>query len=153
MSYYMLNSYCTPKPMTVVDPVKPITAGLTIKWTKQDKNTTQSPEVFGPAMWFTLHNGAAHLPDVISPISLSRIKASIDGIPEIVPCTECSEHARAFIEKNRQRINNMKSGDDIFKFYVDFHNYVNEKLKKPLMSYEAAYAIYKGGRNVNVMKY
>ena len=149
----MLNSYCSPKPFTVVDNVKPITAGLNINWKKQEKITTRSPEVFGPAMWFTLHNGAAHLPNVLSPISLSRIKATIDGIPEIVPCDQCSEHARTFIEKNRNRINNMKTGDDIFKFYVDFHNYVNEKLNKPLMTYEAAYSMYKGGNNVNVMKY
>jgi hypothetical protein len=152
MTYYMLNSYCTPKPYVVVDNVKPIKDGLNITWKKQDKISTNSPEVFGPAMWFTLHTGAAYLPSVLSPISLSRIKASIDGIPEIVPCIPCSEHARAFIEFNRNKINNMKTGDDVFKFYVDFHNYVNEKLKKPLMNYEDAYKLYKGS-DVNVMKY
>lgn len=149
MSYYKLNSYCTPKPYTIVETVKPVSSGLEINYTRADKPVvTQSPEVFGPAMWFTFHIGSAHLPETLSPISVSRIKAFINGIPELVPCTECSEHARAFIEDNKSRIDNIKRGDDVFRFYVDFHNFVNRRLNKPQMTYEKAYEMYKGGNNV-----
>jgi hypothetical protein len=153
MSYYSLNSYCTPKPYTVVDPHKHVGAGLEISWKKEEKTIPQSPVVFGPAMWFSFHVGSANLPKVLSPVSVDRIKSFINGIPEMVPCTECSEHARAFIERSRERINNFKFGDDVFRFYVDFHNYVNERLDKRQVSYEEAYKMYKGGMGVNIMKY
>lgn len=152
MSYYNLNSYCSPKPYTVVSATKPVASGLTLEYSANQQTQTNSPGVFGPAMWFSFHTGAAHLPDVLSPISAGRIKNFINGIPEIVPCVECSEHARAFIENNRTRIDNIKRGDDVFKFYVDFHNYVNQRLGKPLVSYEKAYEMYKGGKNVVVLK-
>lgn len=154
MSYNLLNSYCSPKPYTIVETVKPIDAGLNINYVEHSKPVvTQSPQVFGPAFWFTLHVGSVHLPDLLSPISANRIKGFINGIPEMVPCVECSEHARAFIESNRTRIDNMKRGDDVFKFYVDFHNYVNLRLSKPVISYEKAYEMYRGGVKVVSLKY
>ena len=154
MSYYMLNSYCSPKPYTVVDPVKPVDAGLTVNYHQNVKPVyTQSPEVFGPAFWFTLHTGSVHLPQTLSPISISRLKGFINGIPEMVPCIECSEHARAFIEANKVRIENLKRGDEVFRFYFDFHNFVNMRLNKPVISYEQALKLYRGGVDVKVLKY
>jgi len=139
MSYQLINSYCSPNPFIIVDEEQ-----LTMDWTEKTGNTA-SPEIFGPPVWFTLHNGAAHLPRDISPISLTRIKAFIDGIPDmLVACANCSEHARAFIESRKQVINNLKTGDDVFKFYFDFHNYVNERLGKPIMGYETAKKLYTG---------
>lgn len=147
MSYQLINSYCSPNPFIVVD-----NDHLTMEWSEK-QGTTSSPEIFGPPVWFTLHNGAAHLPKEISPISLTRIKNFIDGIPDmLVACANCSEHARAFIESRRPVINNLKSGDDVFKFYVDFHNYVNEKLGKPIMGYETARKLH-SGKKVMVFKY
>ena len=150
----MLNSYCSPKPFTVVDTVKPIDSGLTLNYHQNVKPIyTQSPEVFGPAFWFTLHTGSVHLPQNLSPIAMNRLRGFINGIPEMVPCIECSEHARAFIEANKIRVDNMTRGDEVFRFYVDFHNFVNQRLNKPVMSYEDAYKLYKGGVNVKVLKY
>jgi hypothetical protein len=136
----------------VVDPVKPIEQGLNMTWTFSPKTTTKSPEVFGPALWFSLHTGSAHLPTTLSPVSIKRIQGFINGIPEMVPCEQCSEHARAFIESNKDRIDRIKHGDEVFIFYVDFHNYVNKKLGKPLMGYEDAYKMYKTGQNVRILK-
>jgi hypothetical protein len=147
MSYQLINSYCTPKPFVVVGGDE-----LTITWSERDSNSG-SPDVFGPPVWFTLHNGAAHLPQELSPISMSRIRGFIDGIPDmLVSCTVCSEHARSFIESNKGRINAMKSGDDVFNFYVDFHNFVNQRLGKPLMSYADARKLY-NGKKAKVFKY
>lgn len=155
MSYYLLNSYCTPNPYTVVDPLKPVEAGITLNYhTSSDLPVgTQKPEIFGPSFWFILHSGSVHLPENLSPISANRLKAFVNGIPEMLPCVQCSEHARSYIEANRQTIENFKRGDDVFKFYVDFHNFVNIRLGKPLVSYDQAYRMYKGGANVNYVKY
>lgn len=147
MNYQLVNSYCTPKPFVVVDGNE-----MVMQW-KEKEASTSSPEVFGPAVWFTLHTGAVHLPENISPVSLGRIKAFIDGIPDmLVACAACSEHARYFIDSNKSRINSFKSGSDVFNFYVDFHNYVNKRLNKPLMSYDEARKLY-SGKKARVLKY
>ena len=153
MSYYQLNSYCTPKPYMIVDQVKPIEKGINIVWKPLGKSSTKSPEIFGPAFWFMLHSGSVHLPKTLSPVSIKRIQGFANGIPEMVPCDQCSEHARAFIESNKGRLEDIKSGDDVFLFYVDFHNYVNKRLGKPIMSHETAYKMYKNGDNVKVLQY
>ena len=147
MNYQLVNSYCTPSPFVVVDGNETV-----MKWSETQLSTS-SPEVFGPAVWFTLHNGAAHLPENISPVSLARIRYFIDGIPDmLVACASCVDHSRAYIENNKQKINKLKTGTDIFNFYVDFHNHVNKRLNKRVFSYEEARNLYTGGK-VLVLKY
>ena len=114
---------------------------------------TASPEVNGPPAWFTYHNGSFHLPDILSPVSIKRIQGYIDGIPEMQPCLKCSEHARAYIEKNRDRIQSIKRGEDVARFFVDFHNYVNQKLGKRIVSFDEAKAMYNFGKGLTPMKY
>lgn len=124
-----------------------------ITWTKQEHTSTSVPEINGPPFWFTLHNGAAHLPTDLSPVSAQRLRNFIDAIPEMQPCAKCSEHARAYIEKNKSKIRDLKKGDEFFNFFVDFHNSVNELLGKPKFSYDQARSLYKNGTNISVMKY
>lgn len=146
MSYNLYNSYCSPVPF-ITDKKESV-----ISWSNKSKPLS-SPESFGPAVWFGLHNATAHLPQEVSPISLMRLKNYIDGIPDmLVPCASCSEHARDYIESHKQLIDSLKTGDDFFKFFVDFHNFVNERLGKPIMSLDAAKKLYKGGY-AKVMKY
>lgn len=147
MSYKLINKYCEPTPFIVSDGNT-----VNIEWTTTKKSLAD-PTVFGPAVWFTLHNGAAHLPKVLKPQALARIKAFIDGIPDmLVVCAKCAEHARNYIDTHRMAIDKFKGGDDVFKFYVDFHNFVNERLNKPLMTYAAARRLYIGGTAM-VLKY
>jgi hypothetical protein len=154
MSYYLLNSYCRSSMQNVVQPVEEINPSMKLTYREHTKKiNTQTPEVFGPAFWFTLHNGTVHLPQILSPISANRIKGFLKGVPEMVPCTDCSEHARAFIEANMSRIDNIQKGEDAFRLTVDFHNYVNTRLNKPIMSYDTARALYKGGVQIKTVKY
>lgn len=147
MSYKLINAFCEPTRFIARD-----CNTINMEWTDKKKSMTD-PTVFGPAVWFTLHNGSAHLPRDISPVSLNRIKMFIDGIPDmLVVCGKCAEHARMYIETHRDAINAMKSGDDVFKFYVDFHNFVNERLGKAVMTYDTARKLYMGGY-AKVLKY
>jgi len=100
-------------------------------------------EVWGPLFWFTLHNGAARYPLRASPITKERMKGFILGIPVMVPCNDCSEHAVAFIEGSYHVLDDICSGRmKLFNFFVDFHNRVNNRYNKPLMGYDEAYALY-----------
>jgi hypothetical protein len=127
---------------------------LDIKYETTEYANTTSPPVVGPPLWFVLHNAAAHYVTNPAPITRERMKNVILGIPVLLPCQNCREHATAYIEKNYDNLNDIcSSRDKLFKFFVDFHNYVNQKYNKKIFTYEEAYKMYLGGVKINKMSY
>lgn len=101
------------------------------------------PEVFGPPLWFSLHNASAYYPTNASPLHAERMKNIILGIPVLLPCETCKEHATNYIEEKKHLLSDIcKTKEALFEFFVDFHNYVNERLGKPFLSYKEAERIY-----------
>jgi hypothetical protein len=126
----------------------------TIKYDTVEYTSTSSPLVFGPPLWFSLHNAAAHYVDNPSPITRDRMKNVILGLPILLPCQNCREHATAYIEKNYDNLDDVVScRDKLFKFFVDFHNYVNQRYNKKIFTYEEAYKMYLGGAKVSKMTF
>ena len=127
---------------------------MDMKWQTIQYANSGDPQVWGPAFWFTLHNGAARYPVKASPICAERMKGFIIGIPYMIPCEKCQDHALAHIEQNYDNLNNIVSGrQNLFNFFVDFHNYVNKRYGKPEVGYEEAYALYTGRTNVTKLTY
>ena len=88
-----------------------------------------NPEVWGPSFWFTLHNCANNYPISANNIYKKYTKGFIEGIPFMIPCTSCSEHAKIFIQNHDLDI--VCSGrDEMFKFFWSFHNAVNKRTGK-----------------------
>lgn len=152
-----------PGPASIIQspssPSSPSTASIEGKPLKLNYVTLEyansgNPEVWGPAFWFSLHNGALRYPVNAAPLWRQRMKHFILGIPVMVPCEKCSDHATAYIEGNYQRIDNVVSGrEELFKFFWEFHNYVNKRLGKPLMTLRAAYTMYSAKTNVTSLQY
>ncbi len=111
-------------------------------WSKNGKPNSD-PEVFGPPLWFTLHNGSVYYPENASPIVAEKMKGFILGIPYIIPCQECASHASQYIEENLNNLEIFCSGREmLFAFFCDFHNYVNNRVGKNPMSLEDAKKLY-----------
>jgi len=152
-----------PGPASIIQspssPSSPSTASIEGKPLKLNYVTLEyansgNPEVWGPAFWFSLHNGALRYPVNAAPLWRQRMKHFILGIPVMVPCEKCSDHATAYIEGNYQRIDNVVSGrEELFKFFWEFHNYVNKRLGKPLMTLRATYTMYSATTNVTSLQY
>jgi hypothetical protein len=131
---------------------KPSDKTPTIKWETKQYSNLSDPKVWGPAFWFILHTGAAKYPLSASPIISGKMKSYIIGIPTMLPCIICQTHATNHIEKNMCNLDDICSGrDKLFKFFVIFHNIVNKRYNKPVVSVEDAYKIYNEGINVNIM--
>jgi hypothetical protein len=127
---------------------------LGMKWTTVEYVNPTDPRVWGPAFWFTLHNGSVNYPIKASPIWAERMKGFILGMPVMIPCEKCRDHATSHIEENYFRLNEIVSGrEQLFNFFVSFHNYVNERYNKPKMSIEDAYSLYTSGVNVTKLEY
>ena len=113
---------------------------------------TSNPSIWGPSLWFSLHNGAMHYPLEASNHRRKRMKDFILGIPAILPCQGCIPHAIAYIESVKPKLDDIVSGrDKLFKFFVDFHNNVNTRYGKKLFTYDEAYDMYAKGVNLTKM--
>ena len=118
---------------------------LKMKYETKKYTNSANPSVWGPAFWFSLHNGALRYPIQAAPLWKERMKHFILGIPVMVPCEKCSDHATAYLESNFYKIDEIvTSRSKLFEFFWEFHNYVNRSLNKPEMSLEDAYKMYSG---------
>ena len=128
------------------------TPSVSLRYKTLKYTSTKDPRVWGPAMWFTLHNGAAHYPNNPSDLVKQRMKGFIMGLPYMVVCDECSKHAWDHIQRtNLDHV--VSSQSTLFKFFWGFHNYVNKRYNKPIMSLKEAENIYMGGANVTNLEY
>jgi hypothetical protein len=124
------------------------------RYNKNADTDIREPEVFGPSMWFTLHNGAIHYPKEASPIVAEKMKGFILGFPYMIPCEKCQHHAIAYIEEHCSSIDEaIKGSDSLFMFFWKFHNYVNERLNKPQISLENAKKLYSENSTIKIMNY
>jgi hypothetical protein len=127
---------------------------LNMKFTTAEYANSGNPEVWGPSMWFTLHNGSIRYPVKASPICAERMKGYILGMSVMIPCEVCQDHATAHVEANWHRLDDIVSGrQKLFNFFVDFHNKVNKRYNKPEMSYEDAYQLYSGKVKLSTLTY
>ena len=116
--------------------------------------STSNPNIWGPPLWFTLHNMASKYPINASHLYRTSMKDFINSLPYILPCETCKVHANICIEQYKTKLDNICKGrHELFKFFVDFHNSVNKRSNKTEMSYEDAFKMYNGKVNVNKLTY
>lgn len=133
---------------------------LNLDW-KTGQVQTSNPYVWGPAFWLSFHVSAAYYPVNPSKIVSDRMKQRILAIPYEVPCSSCRPHAISFIEPYREKISQdtdgldmvVSSRENLVKFYVDFHNYVNKRFGKKQWTYEEAEEAYSGNAKINYLSY
>jgi len=141
MTLLSLNNSVVKEPY-IIDTMK-------IKYKQLDHANPGNPTVWGPAMWFSLHNGASKYPKSASLFWKDRMKSFIQGIPVMIPCENCADHACAYIESQSCNLETIVSSrDNLMIFFIDFHNFVNERLGKPIMSREAARKMFNGTADV-----
>lgn len=92
------------------------------------------PEKWGPYYWGALHLAALGCPDA------QVLRTFIECYKTVLPCISCRTHFTQVLDENPVP----ESSDPlaIFKWSVDVHNIVNERLGKPLIDYDEAHAIW-----------
>lgn len=128
---------------------------LKLKWNTKEYANTSDPNTWGPAFWYTLHNGAAKYPKKASEIHKKLMKNFILGIPIMLPCQACKMHAFEYIQKAELDgiLDNVVSTKiELFKWFVDFHNDVNIRYNKKQISYQQAWDKYNSTK-ISVLSY
>lgn len=99
------------------------------------------PSIWGPHYWATFHFISSTYDDNPNLSVQTTMKNFIQSIPVFLPCKECQDHAFNFI--NESNLNKaVSSRRNLFTFFFNFHNKVNERLNKPLMSIHDALKMY-----------
>lgn len=105
--------------------------------------TSNNPEIFGPHLWFILHTMSINYPQNPTYEQKQMMRNLILSLPIMLPCLQCQKHCSEYIQTNINKIDYaLSSNTELFKFFVDFHNNVNKRKNKPILSYEQAYKIY-----------
>ena len=144
----------THTPLNPPNQPNPPTTPINLIWKTDNYNNTSDPNVWGPAFWFTLHNGASRYPLLACKITKERMKGYILGIPYMIPCEKCRHHATDHIIMMKDQLDDICSGrEKLFAFFVDFHNIVNKRYNKPIVSVEEAFKIYTGKVSVSKLSY
>lgn len=113
-----------------------------------------SPEVWGESFWFILHIGSLSANSKISEQDSRKYWNFIEGIPLMLPCKLCSADAQKFVDESRGRWKSIcSSKESLIRFFIDFHNKVNAKQGKPLISKQDVEKLGEGQVRVSTIKY
>jgi hypothetical protein len=94
-------------------------------------------KIWGPKYWEFFHTISNKYPDNPTEIDKKKAKRFLDLIGEIIPCGKCAQHYRQNY-KNFPIKNNLDSRKQFVKWFIDFHNIVNDLLKKKIIPYDKA---------------
>ena len=101
------------------------------------------PEIWGSHYWQYYHTMSLKYPEHPTYDQQRNMYDYLMNLYNQLPCQVCREHARDYIVKNEPKINRaILSQRDLFNFFVDFHNSVNHRNGKPMVSYEEARSMY-----------
>ena len=109
--------------------------------TPEQSKERYKPSIWGPPIWFYLHSNAAKYPPCASLVRASRMKDLIVKIPGMVPCSVCKAHAAYYI-RNTDLDDVCEGREKLFNWFVDFHNAVNARHNKRIVSYTEAKKLY-----------
>ena len=99
-----------------------------------------NPNYTGPGLWFGLHTlGAMSKTPEQKKSAIEYIKY----LQQNFPCNECKGHFGNYIETHPlERVINDNNEESLFLWTFNFHNAVNHRLKKPIVSYDEAKQIF-----------
>lgn len=143
MTYRQLGN-CTYN-FEIPPPIQIRPASIQVNVEEKEVEQLSNPETWGPAMWFVNHLGSVSAPEVVPPEKREKYWNYIDGLPEMLPCQKCAGHAREFVDQHAPHKEHIcASRENLVKFFVDFHNSVNDRSGKPQLTYDEVYQMFSG---------
>jgi hypothetical protein len=114
---------------------------LNMRITSSNTGSSYDPDVFGPALWFSLHNTATTYPDYPDFTTKSKMKNFLINLDLLIPCQLCKTHWNENLKKYNLDVV-VNSRENLFSFFVFAHNHVNFMSNKSQMTVETAKNIY-----------
>lgn len=113
-----------------------------------DQTKFSTPETFGPGLWFSIHLLALNAEDANSKKYFIKY---IQMLCDNIKCSKCKNHLIDYVEKNppedcwgiTPKIDEKTKCTGMFYWSWKFHNAVNLRLDKPVITLADAYKIVK----------
>lgn len=91
------------------------------------------PESWGPHAWIFLHSIALQYPEHPTNTQKMEYKLFFRLLSKVLPCIQCQNHFMEYLQHHEKQFNDaFKNRKTLFEWTLKFHNYVNEKLNKPI---------------------
>lgn len=114
---------------------------INITVSSSTEGSSYNSTVFGPALWFTLHNSASAYPDFPDPNTRQAMKSLLSSLHVLIPCLICKTHWITNMKKFNLDVV-VSSRQNLFTFLVNAHNNVNKMNNKKELSINEAKEIY-----------
>lgn len=98
------------------------------------------PSIWGPAYWSMFHFVPYAYEDMPNRSVKEAMKNFIRSIPVLLPCQSCRDHAFEYLTKSDLDVA-VSNRETLETFFIDFHNSVNKRLKKPYFSRSAEHLV------------
>jgi len=95
------------------------------------------PNYWGPGLWMTLHTMTFDYPENPTEEEKNNYRDFFHSLKYVLPCGVCRQHYAKAIEQTYPIDPALKNRDTLTRWLVDFHNTVNKRLNKPIVSYES----------------
>ena len=99
------------------------------------------PEVWGPHGWAFMHYVALGYPDQPTEKDKSSYQNFYESLSNVLPCQGCADHYKDTISQFPVT-NHLQDRESLLRWSFDIHNTVNQRLGKPVLSYENALKLY-----------
>ena len=102
-----------------------------------------TPSIWGKSLWFSFHHGALYYPKNPTTEVQQTMLNFIKAIPLMIPCEICRNHSTKYIQSKKNMLNlAVSSAEELFKFFWEFHNFVNKETNKRIFTLEETIDLY-----------
>jgi hypothetical protein len=101
---------------------------------------------WGPGLWIALHSISFDYPHEPTEEDKHNYQKFFHALKYVIPCPVCRNHYSQSIEGKMAIEPYLKNRDTLSRWLVDFHNAVNERLGKPVVTYDSVREKYESMR-------
>lgn len=110
------------------------------------KKDPTNPEYIGPGFWINIHSMARRSGEIGTMEMKMQFIDYMRSLTSSFPCGVCRNHIKEYLDNHpfNSYMTIKYNGVDVglFKWSVDFHNTVNNRLGKEVLSFETAHDMY-----------
>ena len=113
----------------------------------------KDPNIWGPLAWFFLFAGSCSAKEVITKADAQKYWHFIEGLPLMLPCSVCREHALEYVEINAPfRHEICSSRKNLIKFFIDFHNMIGHKKGQKKLTFRDIERMFLSNEPINAFR-
>jgi len=101
-----------------------------------------TPNIWGPHGWKFIHYVTLSYPVFPNQENKDNYKKFFIALQHVLPCHKCRKHYKENLEQFPLNDLVLSNNENLVKWGIDLHNYINNLHNKPSISYSDAYKLF-----------